>query len=271
MAGASSIFGRDKALVGMVHVAALPGTPRHRLPIEKIIEQAVSEAKLLVDAGFDAILIENMHDVPYVRRDVGPEIVAGMTMVGCALRRAVSVPLGVQILAGANRQALAVAHACSAQFIRAEGFVFASIADEGLIEEADAPRLLRYRKAIGAENVAILADIKKKHSSHSITADIDSGEMTRAAEFFGADGVIITGIATGQAIRIDDLGAARLATRLPLIVGSGVVPESARDLLAYADALIVGSWYKQDGVWSNGPDEQRCGELVKAVNGARGK
>lgn len=271
MAGASTIFGRDKALVGMVHVAALPGTPRHQAPIETIVQQAVNEAKLLASAGFDAIIIENMHDVPYIRRDVGPEIVAAMTMVGCAMRREVGVPLGVQILAGANQQALAVAHACGAQFIRAEGFVFASVADEGIVDEADAPKLLRYRKAIGAEKVAILADIKKKHSSHAITADIDSGEMARAAEFFGADGVIITGIATGQAIRIDDLGAARLATRLPLIVGSGVIPEKVTDLFAYADALIVGSWYKQGGVWNNPPDEGRCKELAKAVKAARGK
>jgi membrane complex biogenesis BtpA family protein len=271
MAGASSIFGREKALVGMVHVAALPGTPRHKQPIQDIIQQAVADARVLAEAGFDGLMIENMHDVPYVRRDVGPEIVAAMTMIGCAVRRAITLPLGVQILAGANHQALAVAHACGAQFIRAEGFVFASVADEGLIEEADAPRLLRFRKMIGAENVAILADIKKKHSSHAITADIDAGEMTKAAEFFGADGVIITGIATGQAIRIDDLGAARVATNLPLIVGSGVIPEKVIELFAYADALIVGSCYKKDGVWSNPPDAQRCKELASAVKAARSK
>jgi membrane complex biogenesis BtpA family protein len=271
MAGASSIFGRDKALVGMVHVAALPGTPRHKLPISDIIAHAVADAKMLTDAGFDALMIENMHDVPYVRRDVGPEIVSAMTMIGCAVRRATALPLGVQILAGANHQALAVAHACDAQFIRAEGFVFASVADEGLIEEADAPKLLRYRKMIGAEKIAILADIKKKHSSHAITADVNSGEMTKAAEFFGADGVIITGIATGQAIRIDDLGAARLATNLPLIVGSGVIPEKVVELFAYADALIVGSWYKREGAWSNPPDAKRCQDLVAAVKAVRGK
>lgn len=271
MAGVASIFGREKALIGMVHVAALPGTPRHRLSINDIIKQALNEAKTLIDAGFDALLIENMHDVPYLRRDVGPEIVSAMTMVGCALRSATKLPLGVQILAGANQQSLAVAHAVGAQFIRAEGFVFASVADEGLIDEADAGKLLRYRRAIGAENVAILADIKKKHSSHAITADVDSGEMAKAAEFFGADGVIITGIATGQAIRIDDLGAARLATRLPLVVGSGVVPESVENLFAYADALIVGSYFKKDGAWNNPPDADRAKALVKAVHAARGK
>jgi membrane complex biogenesis BtpA family protein len=254
----------------MVHVSALPGTPRSSLPVSRIVQQAVDEAKLLISSGFDAVLIENMHDAPYLRRHVGPEIVAGMTMVGCAVREAIgSAPLGVQILAGANRASLGVALAVGARFIRAEGFVFASVADEGIMDEADAGSLLRYRKLIGAEQVRILADVKKKHSAHAITADVDISETAKAAEFFGADGVVITGIATGQAIRINDLGSARVATTLPLIVGSGVTPESVGDLFAYADALIVGSWYKRDGLWSNPPDAKRAAELVRAVNAAR--
>ncbi|MEM7228485.1 MAG: BtpA/SgcQ family protein, partial [Planctomycetota bacterium] len=231
---------------------------------------AVDEATLLVDAGFDSIMLENMHDVPYLRRDVGPEIVASMTVVADAVRQAVDVPLGIQILAGANHAALAVAHAVGAQFIRAEGFVFASVADEGLMESADAGPLLRFRRMIEADDVAILADVKKKHCAHAITADVDVAETTRAAEFCGADGVIITGIATGQAIRLDDLGSARVATNQPLLVGSGVTPESVADLFAYADGLIVGSWYKVDGVWTNPPDRDRATALVESVLAARG-
>lgn len=265
----ADIFGRDKALVGMVHVQALPGTPRHQHSLKTIIAQAIEEAKLLAEAGFDAVLIENMHDVPYLRKDVGPEIVAGMTAIGHAVREAIELPLGVQVLAGANTASLAIAHTIGAQFIRAEGFVFASVADEGLLAEADAGPLLRYRKMIGAENVRILADVKKKHCSHAITADVDIGEWAKGAEFFGADGVIVTGIATGQPIRIDDLGTVRVATRLPLLVGSGVTPESVPNLCAYADGLIVGSWYKRDGDWQNPPDAERARELVKAVCACR--
>jgi uncharacterized protein len=266
---ASDIFGCDRALVGMVHVQALPGTPRHSMNLPDIIAQAAGEARTLADLGFDAVLIENMHDVPYLKRDVGPEIIAAMTAIGDAVREEISIPLGVQVLAGANTASLAIAHAIGAQFIRAEGFVFASIADEGLIDQADAGPLLRYRRMIGAESVRILADIRKKHCSHAITGDIDVGENARAAEFFGADCVIVTGISTGQAIKIDDLGCARVATRLPLLVGSGVTPDSVESLFAYADALIVGSWYKRDGLWHNEPDRKRAEELVKAVAQAR--
>jgi membrane complex biogenesis BtpA family protein len=255
----------------MVHVAALPGTPRSHLPLKDIIQHAADEATLLIDAGFDGLMIENMHDAPYLRREVGPEIVSAMTAIGAAVRDAMPPdrPLGVQILAGANRAALAVAQAIDAQFIRAEGFVYASVADEGLMEEADAGPLLRYRKMIAAEHIRIFADVKKKHSSHAITADLDVSHTAKAAEIFGADGVVITGIATGQAIRINDLGTARVATTLPLLVGSGVTPDSVKDLFAYADGLIVGSWYKRDGLWSNPPDAGRAKALVKAVRSAR--
>src|SRR6185503_1168022 len=164
----------------------------------------------------------------------GPEIVSAMTAIGSAVRNVIkdSKPLGVQVLAGANRAALAVAQAINAQFIRAEGFVYAAVADEGLIDEADAGPLLRYRRMINAEHIRIFADVKKKHSSHAITSDLDVSHTAKAAEIFGADGVVITGIATGQAIRINDLGSARVATTLPLIVGSGVTPESVKDLFA---------------------------------------
>jgi uncharacterized protein len=266
---AADIFGTSKALVGMVHVHALPGTPRHHQPLKEIVDHAVLEARLLVEAGFDAVMIENMHDVPYLRREVGPEVVASMTAVGRAVREAIDVPLGVQILAGANREAVAVAHAIGAQFVRVEGFLYAAVADEGLLDEADAGHLMRYRKQIGAESVRILADIKKKHSAHALTQDVSLAEFARAAEFFGADGVIVTGVATGRPTAIDDIKATRSATKLPLCVGSGARPESARDLYTYADALIVGAWLKQRGEWHNPLDPDRVKDMVAAASRAR--
>lgn len=261
----TDIFGREKALIGMVHVDALPGTPRHALPMDQIVERAVADARVVAEAGFDAVIIENMHDAPYLRRSVGPEIIAAMTRVGAAVRAAIDLPIGVQILAGANDAALAVAHAIGGQFIRAEGFVFASVADEGLLDEADAGPLLRYRKAIGAESIRVLADIKKKHSSHAITGDVDLAETAKAAAICGADGVIVTGVATGEPTDANDVATVRAAVDVPVLVGSGVTPDNATGLLQHADALIVGSWIKHDGVWSNPVDAQRATTLVKAI------
>ena len=258
-----NVFGRERVLIGMIHVGALPGTPGAEQPIGSLAEAAVAEAELYRDAGFSAVIIENMHDRPYLRRDqVGPEIVAAMSVIGREVRRAVALPLGVQVLAGANRAALAVALAIGAAFVRVEGFVFAHVADEGMIE-ADAGELLRYRRAIGAEHVRVFADVKKKHAAHALTADVDLAETARAAEFFLADGVIVTGAATGRAADPADVAAVSDAVDMPVLVGSGITPENFA-AFARADGFIVGSAAKAGGVWTGALERRRLVALVKA-------
>jgi membrane complex biogenesis BtpA family protein len=208
-------------------------------------------------------MIENMHDRPYLRREVGPEIVAAMTAVGNAVRAEVpGLALGIQVLAGANPASLAVAHACGARFVRVEGFVFAHVADEGIMQ-SDAGGLLRYRKAIGAEGVAVFADVKKKHSAHALTADVDLVETAHAAEFFLADGVIVTGASTGRPADPAEVRAVAGAVAIPTLVGSGITAENVGEF-ARADAFIVGSSLKHDALWSNAVDPHRAAALVAA-------
>lgn len=262
------LTGREKSLIGMVHARALPGTPRQCEGIKELCRIAVEEARLLETLGFDAVLVENMHDVPYLRRRVGPEIVAAMTAVVREVRAAVSVPVGVQVLAGANHEALAVALAAEARFIRAEGFVFAHVADEGLLN-ADAGELLRYRRAIGAEGIAVFADVKKKHSSHAITSDVGLGDTARAAEFFGADAVVVTGSATGCPVALDDVRETRAAVAIPVVVGSGVTPDNLASLWPLADGFIIGSYLKRDGRWDHPLDRARAEQLPGLAEGLR--
>jgi len=245
-------------------VGALPGAPAAREPMERLVEQAVAEARAYHDAGFRALAIENMHDRPYMKGGVGPEVTAAMAVIGREIRRQTDLVLGVQVLAAANREALAVAHAIGAAFVRAEGFVFAHVADEGLIE-ASAAELLRYRRAIGAEGVRVFADIKKKHAAHAITADVSLAETARAAEFFLADAVIVTGNATGEPATRGDVSEAVNATRLPVLVGSGITPSNI-DHYAHAQGFIVGSSLKQGGVWSNPLDPDALRAMVAAFS-----
>jgi len=269
MLSAAQMFGAPKALVGMIHLDALPGSPRSNRAPGEIVERAVGEARTLIELGFDGLIVENMGDRPYLMREVGPEIVATMTAAVSAIRREhAEISIGVQTLGGANTAALAIALAGGANFIRAEGFVFASVADEGLMGEADAGHLLRERKRFGAEHVAILADIKKKHASHAITADVSIADTAKAAEFFLADGLIVTGRATAQPVDEADLEAVRAATKLPVAVGSGVEPASIERLFRSADALIVGSTLKKDGLWSNPIDRQRAARVADAAKTA---
>jgi membrane complex biogenesis BtpA family protein len=263
---AVSLFSRErKTIVGMIHVAALPGTPRHRLPLPEIIAAAAAEARLYAECGVDAIMIENMHDRPYLKGTVGPEITAAMTAVALAVRAAApALACGIQILAAANREALSVAATADLAFIRAEGFVFAHVADEGLIE-SDAASLLRYRKQIGAEEILILTDIKKKHSSHALTADLGLADTARAAEFFLSDGLVVTGTHTGAVPDLEDIRAARAATTLPILLGSGVTTDNVRELLVHADAAIIGSHFKREGRWENPVDPERVKTFVAAL------
>lgn len=258
----AQLFGAPRALIGMVHVGALPGTPAAHHSVEKLAALALAEARAYRDAGFTAIAIENMHDRPYVKGGVGPEVSAAMAVIGRDLKRETGLPLGVQVLAGANREAVAVAHAAGAEFVRVEGFVYAHVADEGLVESC-AGDLLRYRRGIGAERVRVFADIKKKHSSHAITADVSLAETARAAEFFMADGVIVTGTATGAAASAADVREAVDASALPVLVGSGLTPANLAQYAA-AHGFIVGSSVKQGGLWSNPLDP----EALRAVAAA---
>jgi len=255
-----------RAIIGMVHARALPGAPEHSEAIERIAGQAAEEARELESAGFDAIIVENMHDAPYVHgAALGPEIVASMTRVAVEVAQATQIPLGVQILSGGNRHALAVAQAAGGLFIRCENFVFSHVADEGVLAEAEAGALLRYRRTIGASDVAVFADIKKKHASHAITADVSIEQAAEAAAFFGADTLIVTGAWTGKPAEEDDLQRARSATDLPVLVGSGVTAESAAHLMDVADGLIVGSAIKRDGGWRNPVDPARAEALVRSA------
>ncbi len=237
--------------------------------LDAIVSRAVAEAKVYREAGFHGLMIENMHDRPYLKRMVGPETVAAMAVVGREVRREAALPLGVQVLAGANREALAVALACGASFVRVEGFVFAHVADEGIIE-SDAGELLRYREQIGAGHVKVFADVKKKHSSHAITADVDLVETARAAEFALADGVIVTGTSTGRQTEPSEVEAVAGAVGIPVLVGSGVTPENIGKY-PKADVLIVGSSVKRDGRWDQAIDAARVEVVAKAFAAAAKK
>lgn len=261
----TQLFGpRPLTVIGMIHVAALPGTPRHRASLADIVAQALAEANIYRDAGIHALMLENMHDIPYVQQP-GPEVTAAMAVIAREVKRACpDLPLGVQILAGGNRAALAVALAAGADFIRAEAFVFGHVADEGYMDSC-AGDLLRYRKAIGAEQIAIFTDIKKKHSAHAITADVDIVQTAQAAEFFLTDGLILTGATTGAAASVEELRAVAAVAQTPILIGSGITAENLADYQPHADAVIVGSYVKQGGHWANAPDPARIRALMTAL------
>jgi len=256
------LFHHAKPVIAMIHVGALPGTPAHAKGLKEIEAQAVREARIYGAAGIHGLMLENMHDTPYLRGRVGPEIVAALAVIARAVKDMSRLPCGIQILAGANLDAMAVAHAAGSDFIRAEGFAFAHVADEGIIESS-AAELLRFRRMIGADRVQVWADVKKKHSSHAITADVGVGETAHAAEFLRADALIVTGAVTGDAPERGDLMEVKQHTRLPVFLGSGVTAKNLRSFAA-ADGFIVGSEFKQQGHWAGNVETKRVERFMAA-------
>lgn len=264
----TKLFTNTKPIIGMIHVGALPGTPANAQSVTEIVANARREAAVYRNGGVDGIAIENMHDVPYLRGAVGPEIVAAMALVGQAVKTECQLPVGIQILAGANLEALAVAHAADLDFIRAESFVFAHVADEGIIESS-AAKLLRYRKLIGAERIQIWADVKKKHSSHAITADISLRVMAETVEFMSGDTVIITGGVTGDPPKLADVDEAKAHCHLPVILGSGIDDQNIAEFWPKADGFIIGSYFKREGNWKNNVDARRVEHFIEVVRKLR--
>jgi membrane complex biogenesis BtpA family protein len=213
------------------------------------------------------ILVENMHDFPPLREaDMGPEVPAAMTALARAVREAApaEVPVGVQVLFAAHRVALAVAVAAELGFVRAEAWTYGHLADKGWAE-ASAATSVRYAEQIGASNVAIWADVKKKHASHAITADLETEEIVGTLALHGAQAAIITGTTTGVAPDPDDFRRARARTDLPLVLGSGLTVQNAPHYASLADAFIVGTSIKEEGDWRNPVDPERAKALVGTI------
>src|SRR5690242_15326220 len=262
----TSLFPHSKPVIGVVHVGALPGTPRASVGVAELGRLAREEARVYRECGVEGIIVENMHDVPYLKGAVGPEIVAAMAIIGSEVKTESGLPVGVQILAGANVEAMAVAHAAGLDFIRVEGYAYAHVADEGLIQSS-AAKLLRYRKTIGATGVQVWADIKKKHAAHSITADVSLGETAETVEFMGADCVIVTGSVTGKPPTIEDVRGAKMHCSLPVILGSGISEKNIQEFYPSADGFIVGTSFKEDGHWAKPVDAARVNRFIRIVAG----
>lgn len=234
------------AFIGMVHLRALPGTPANTLSMPGILDAALKDAETLVSGGCDALLVENMADLPYLNGHVGPEIVSAMAIAVDRIVSRFDLPVGVQVLAGANCEAMALATCAGAQFIRAEAFAYAHVADEGLMN-ASAAEVLRLRKHLGS-SVRVWADVQKKHACHAITSDARLEDLAHGFEFCGADALIVTGVSTGCEAHIEDVAKVRPAG-LPVVIGSGITAANAAKFGAAADGLIVGTSIKMDGNW----------------------
>ena len=254
----------DHAVIGMVHLRPLPGSPLYDGSIQRVIDSAAADAKALAAGGADAVLIENFGDRPFFKSSVPPETVAAMTLAISEIARVVSIPLGVNVLRNDGRSALAIAAAAGAAFIRVNILVGAMLADQGIIE-GDAAALLRVRAAL-CPDVALFADHLVKHASPLTSGD--PLQMARDLRLRGmADAVIVSGSETGKAVDVARLRMLRAAIDAPVVIGSGLNAENAAAYAPLADAAIVGTSIKRDGNVDAPVDPDRVRRVVEAFKG----
>ncbi|MFZ2492277.1 MAG: BtpA/SgcQ family protein, partial [Thermoanaerobaculia bacterium] len=225
-------FGR-RAIFGMVHLRALPGSPMHT-SISEVIDAAKRDALALRDGGCSGIVFENFGDRPFARGRVDALTVAAMTRVitevmsalaissprnprnpeeprnspvlprdrGTEEPRDLVVPprdplvIGVNVLRNDARSALAIAAATGAAFIRVNVHTGAMLTDQGIIE-GEAYETMRMRAAV-APDVFVFADHLVKHAVQ--LAEVEPVQSAKDLRLRGlADALIVTGAETGAA------------------------------------------------------------------------
>lgn len=257
-----------KFLAAMVAVLPLPGAPLYDGKDHKVIGQALADVDVYRKAGVDSILFENDHDLPYIQPPLDERGTALMTEIVKEARKRFDGPIGIQMLEAANITSLEIAAEADLDYIRVEAFVFAHVGGSGVIH-GSAGKIMRRRKELNAEHIKVFADVKKKHGSHSLTIDLDIQDEIKQAEFFLADGVIVTSQFTGMNPDRNDLVKAKKATNLPVLIGSGMTAENIEEYLPLADGFIVGSFFRKDGKFLEMLEPERLEQFLRVFEPAR--
>lgn len=262
------IFAAGKPIIGMVHLRPLPGAPGYRSDegMKTIVEAALDDSSRLIEGGVDGIQIENQGDRPFLpAQEVGPETVAAVTAAVTHIRARYDVPMGINIHLNGVCQALAIAVATECRWVRAFELANAYVSPSGIIDAAG-PRALRYRGSLhAADTVMIFGDYHVKHGSHQLVADKSPVELARDVEASLADAIIVTGRETGAAPGRSEIAAIREAVGIPLLIGSGLSPDTMEELLPLVDGAIVGSAFKVDGGLKNPVDVKLVKEFMQAA------
>lgn len=257
---------KNKSIIGMIHTLPLPATMEYGGNMAQVIDRALADLHAMQDAGVDAVIVENFCDHPAGTK-LEPEQLAALTAVATVVARESRIPVGIDAAFSDPLASLAIAVAVGATFIRVPVFVDTVITSDGIVMPC-ARELQRYRRLLGAENIALLCDIQPKHT-FMLSSAISIEESARMAQECGADAIIITGAHTGSASPVETIKRVREVTSLPLIAGSGVNAENVADQLAVVDAAIVGSSMKPHGKANEPVDGALAAKLMARAKACR--
>jgi membrane complex biogenesis BtpA family protein len=256
-------FKSANPIIGVVHLLPLPTSPRWGGSLEAVIDRAEQEAVALVSGGVDGIIVENFFDAPFPKDCVDPAVVSAMSVVVQRLKNLVTLPIGVNVLRNDAHSAMAIAACVQAQFIRVNVLSGVMATDQGLIE-GQAHQLLRYRRELGSD-VKILADVLVKHARPLGSPNLTTA-VQETIERGLADGIILSGWATGSPPSLEDLELASAAANgTPVFIGSGADWENIPQLIQAADGVIVSSSLKRRGRIEQPIDPIRVSQFVESM------
>ncbi len=235
--------------------------------MDAIVERALADGCALRDAGFHALVVENYGDRPFVRTGLSSASVAAMGVAANEVRRETGLPIGINALRNDAEAALGIAAAAGATFIRVNVHTGVYVTDQGIIE-GRAAETLQYRKQLECR-VAILADVQVKHAVP--LGETDIARLAKDTAYRGmADGLIVTGPATGESAELEDIRRVREAVPdRRLFAGSGVTVPNVAEILRMTGGIIVGTGVKQGGKTENAVDPVAARALVIAARGDR--
>ena len=258
----NNTFTNPYTLIGCVHLRPLPGSPGYEGDLDRIYDQAVSEAIVLEECGVDGIIVENFGDAPFYPDAVPGITISSMTVAIDRIIRKVSIPVGVNVLRNDAASAISIAKATGASFIRINIHMHAMLTDQGMIQ-GKSYETLRLRDALQSDTM-ILADINVKHAQSLVQPDII--QWTHDLQDRGkADALIVSGSGTGVGIDMDELKLVNEHAAAPVLIGSGFTPDKANSLLSLSQGAIVGSYLKESGKVSNPIDPARVKEVIKSI------
>jgi len=222
-------------LIGMVHL------PPFKRSYKEILKFSLAEAKVLKEAKFDAILIENFHDVPFPKERIPDEKLLIMGLVISEIISQIDIPCGVNILRNACVQALSVATITQASFIRCNIYEGVYITSQGFIEGA-AYEVQKKKHDLGSE-VKILADIHVKHATP--LGQVSLVESAKNALGRGcADAIIVSGKETGKIINLKTLKTFVESFGIKPILGSGLTLNNLDEYHPFISGAMVGTFLK---------------------------
>lgn len=253
-------------VIAALHLPPLPGDPDNTESIEAILEFAVANAQVFASHSVDATYLQDTGRGGGSKR-TDPSVVAALAVVAHAVRRVVSIPIGVLSAGYDAAGPLAAANAAAVDFVRLKVYVGAMVRAEGMVEGCAAEAVAE-RRRLGANHIRILADV---HDRSGVPLAPESLEdAVRWAERVGsADALIVTGRRFDESILMLDR-ARRSGVRVPLLCGGGATIENVGQLLTHCDGVIVSAALKAEPPNANRPwDPLRIDAFMAAVRGAR--